>query len=202
MSNMIQKRFIYSAFLTGFFFIIIYAILDFPFLPSILLCTLVYVSGIFLFKSKDIRVYDQKALAKYNFEMSKLYAYKDKIKDDEIKEKIEIIVNNSQKICDYLQTQPTNATKIYNYLDYYLPFTDDIVTKYIQAEKKEEKTFVENKLILKMGVYIREIEQETSKLLQEIIKSKDKAFDFKMKVFERNSVFEEEDNIKGSDKNA
>ncbi len=199
----LEKRFIYSSFLTGAFFIVVYAILDFPLWISLLISVLVYVAGIFIFKEKDIRTYDQKALAKYNFEMSKLNDYKERIKDKNIKEKIGKIVNHTQKICEHLQTQPRNATKIYNFLDYYLPFTDTIVTKYISAEKKEEKTFAENKLILKMTVYIREVEQETNKLLAEIIKSKDKAFDYEMKIFEMKSVFEddEEDN-KGSDKDA
>ena len=191
----LEKRYIYSAIMTGIFFMIIYAVLDFYLWISLLLSAVVYVGGIFLFKSKDIR------LAKYNFEMSKLNDYKEKIKDKTIKEKISLIVRHSQKICDYLQTQPTNATKIYNFLDYYLPFTDSIVTKYIQAEKKQEKTFVENKLILKMTVYIREVEQETNRLLNEIIKSKDKEFDFEMRKFERASVFEDDIESEGSEKN-
>ena len=197
----LEKRYIYSAIMTGIFFMIIYAVLDFYLWISLLLSAVVYVGGIFLFKSKDIRVYDRQALAKYNFEMSKLNDYKEKIKDKTIKEKISLIVRHSQKICDYLQTQPTNATKIYNFLDYYLPFTDSIVTKYIQAEKKQEKTFVENKLILKMTVYIREVEQETNRLLNEIIKSKDKEFDFEMRKFERVSVFEDDIESEGSEKN-
>ena len=202
MNNFLQKRYIYSAFLSGFFFIIIYVILDFSLLISLPLLIGVYIAGVFIFKSSDVRVYDQRALAKYNFEMSKLNDYKEKIKDKNIKEKIGKIVNHTQKICEHLQTQPRNATKIYNFLDYYLPFTDDIVTKYIQAEKKEDKTFVENKLILKMGVYIREVEQETLKVLQEIIKSKDKAFDYEMKIFEMKSDFELDEDDKGSDKDA
>ena len=196
----LEKRYIYSAIMTGIFFMIIYAVLDFYLWISLLLSAVVYVGGIFLFKSKDIRVYDRQALAKYNFEMSKLNDYKEKIKDKTIKDKISLIVRHSQKICDYLQTQPTNATKIYNFLDYYLPFTDSIVTKYIQAEKKQEKTFVENKLILKMTVYIREVEQETNRLLNEIIKSKDKEFDFEMRKFERASVFEDDIESEGSEK--
>ena len=197
----LEKRYIYSAIMTCIFFMIIYAVLDFYLWISLLLSAVVYVGGIFLFKSKDIRVYDRQALAKYNFEMSKLNDYKEKIKDKIIKEKISLIVRHSQKICDYLQTQPTNATKIYNFLDYYLPFTDSIVTKYIRAEKKQEKTFVENKLILKMTVYIREVEQETNRLLNEIIKSKDKEFDFEMRKFERASVFEDDIESEGSEKN-
>ena len=51
-----------------------------------------------------------------------------------------------------------------------------------------------------MSVYIREVEQETNKLLAEIIKSKDKEFDFEMKIFERTSDFELDDE-EGSEKN-
>jgi len=197
----LQKRYIYSAFLTGICFIIIYVIIDFPLWVSLLLSIIAYIAGIFIFKSSDIRVYDEGSLARYQFEMSKLNAYKEKIKDKSIKEKIGKIVNHCQKICEHLATRPKSATKIYNFLDYYLPFTDKIVTKYIEAEKKDEKTFVENKLILKMSVYIREVEQECGKLLAEIIKSKDKAFDFEMKIFERTSDFELDED-EGSDKDA
>ena len=197
----LQKRYIYSAILSGVFFIIVYALLDFPLLISLLLLVIVYIAGIFIFKSYDVRIYDASALARYQFEMSKLNDYKEKIKDKLIQEKIGKIVNHCQKITEHLGSSPKNATKIYNFLDYYLPFTDKIVTKYIEAEKKKEKTFVENKLILKMSVYIREVEQECNKILTEIIKSKDKAFDYEMRIFERTSDFEDFDE-EGSDKNA
>ena len=197
----LQKRYIYSAILSGVFFIIVYALLDFPLLISLLLLVIVYIAGIFIFKSYDVRIYDASALARYQFEMSKLNDYKEKIKDKSIQEKIGKIVNHCQKITEHLGSGPKNATKIYNFLDYYLPFTDKIVTKYIEAEKKKEKTFVENKLILKMSVYIREVEQECNKILTEIIKSKDKAFDYEMRIFERTSDFEDFDE-EGSDKNA
>ena len=181
----IQKRYIYSAFLSGLSFIIFYLVLDFYFLVALLFAIGVYIAGVFLFKSKDIRMYDASALARYQFEMSKLNDYKEKINDKTIKERLGKIVNVSQKITEHLNTKPTNATKIYNFLDYYLPFTNKIVIKYINAESKKEKTFVENQLILKMSVYIKEVTEEFERLLGEIIKSKDKAFNFEMKVFEK-----------------
>ena len=52
-----------------------------------------------------------------------------------------------------------------------------------------------------MTVYIREVEQETNRLLNEIIKSKDKEFDFEMRKFERASVFEDDIESEGSEKN-
>ena len=194
----IQKRYIYSAFLTGLAFIIIYVLLDFPLWISLIFASIAYTAGVFLFKSYDVRVYDRSALARYNFEMSKLFAYKDKLKDKTMKDKIGKVVTHCQKITEYLHTKPRNATKIYNFLDYYLPFTTKIITKYLEAEKKDEKTFVENKLILKMSVYVKEVEQQCNNLLNEIVKSKDKAFDLDMKMFELTVDDELKKEIEGS----
>ena len=195
----IQKRFILSALFSGFAFIIFYLVFDFYLVISLILSLIIYVGGIFLFKGKDMRVYDPQAISKYYFEMSKLNDYKEKIKDKNIKNKLAKIVNVSSKIAKYLEGKPSNATKIYNFLDYYLPFTTKIVIKYIEAENKEEKTFVENKLILKMSVYIKEVEHECDRLLEEIVKSKDKELDFEMKIFEKTSDIDFED--EGSEKN-
>lgn len=183
----IQKRFILSALVSGIAFILFYIVFDFYLLVSLLLSIVIYVGGVFLFRGKDMRLYDVQAISKYYFEMSKLNDYKEKIKDKNIRNKLAKIVNVSSKITKYLETKPNNATKIYNFLDYYLPFTTKIVTKYIEAESKDEKTFVENKLILKMSVYIKEVEHECDRLLEEIVKSKDKELDFEMKIFEKTS---------------
>ena len=196
----LQKRYIYSALFTGVFFIIVYVIIDFPIWASLLLAAVTYIAGIFIFKSVDMRIYDPTALDRYNFEMSKLFSYNDRLKDKSIKERIGKVVTHCQKITEYLETKPRNATKIYNFLDYYLPFTSKIVTKYIEAEKKDEKTFVENKLILKMSVYIKEVEQQCNNLLNEIIKSKDKAIDFDMKMFELTVDSDLKKEIEGSEK--
>ena len=195
----LQKRYTLAAILSGISFIIFYLILNLYLYISLILCTIVYIGGIFYFKDKDIRVYDAAAIARYYFEMSKLNDYKEKIKDDIMKEKLGKIVVLYSKIVKYLESRPRNATKIYNFLDYYLPFTVNLVNKYINIEKKE-KTFVENKLILKMGVYVKEIESECSRLVNLISKAKDKELDFEMKVFERTTDIDGID-IKGSDKN-
>ena len=195
----IQKRFILSALVSGIAFILFYIVFDFYLLVSLLLSIVIYVGGVFLFRGKDMRLYDVQAMSKYYFEMSKLNDYKEKIKDKNIRNKLTKIVNVSSKITKYLETKPNNATKIYNFLDYYLPFTTKIVTKYIEAESKDEKTFVENKLILKMSVYIKEVEHECDRLLEEIVKSKDKELDFEMKIFEKTSDIDFDD--EGSEEN-
>lgn len=196
----LQKRYIYSALLSGIAFIIFYLILNFYLYISLILCILVYIGGIFYFKDKDVRIYDRESIARYHFEMSKLNSYKDNINDESMKERLGKIVVLYSKMVKYLETMPRNATKIYNFLDYYLPFTTALVNKFIAVEKKNEKTFVENKLILKMSVYVKEIESECNKVVNLISKAKDKELDFEMKVFERTTDIEDID-IKGSDNN-
>jgi len=180
----IQKRYIYSALLTGGVFIIIYAILDFYLWISLLISIFVYIAGIFIFKSKDIRIYDEKALSRYNYDLSRLNAYKDQIKDKFIKEKIINIVDVCQKLIKYLNTKPRNATPIYNSLDYYLKFAVDRVIEYMKVENIKEKSFTENKLLLKMNVYLKEIEIECNNLYKEVLHSKDKQINYEMKKFE------------------
>ena len=68
----IQKRYLISALVSGVSFIILYVFFDFYLWMALLLTILIYIAGIFLFKSQDIRIYDREALARYNFEMSKL----------------------------------------------------------------------------------------------------------------------------------
>ena len=196
----LQKRYIYSALLSGVAFIIFYLILNFYLYISLILCILVYIGGIFYFKDKDVRIYDRESIARYHFEMSKLNSYKDNINDESMKERLGKIVVLYSKMVKYLEIMPRNATKIYNFLDYYLPFTTALVNKFIAVEKKSEKTFVENKLILKMSVYVKEIETECNKVVNLISKAKDKELDFEMKVFERTTDIEDID-IKGSDNN-
>ena len=110
----IQKRYLMSSITSIIAFIILYVVLDFYLWIALILTAVIYIAGIFIFKSQDIRIYDREALARYNFEMSKLNDYKEKIKDKTIKDKLAKIVNVSQKITKHLESRPKNATKIYN----------------------------------------------------------------------------------------
>ena len=192
----LQKRYVYAVIPAIIIFILLYLILDFYLWLSLLFAIPSYIAGIFLFKSKDLRDYDPKALARYQYELSRLNAYIDKVKDKEVKERIKNIINTSQKLTKYLGTKPENATPIYNALDYYLPFANDRITEYTKVEDLDEKSFIENKLILKFNVYLREIEQECNKLYKEVLNSKDKKIEYEMKKFERLSELEDDEGNK------
>ena len=189
----LQKRFIYAVIPAVIVFIILYLILDFYLWISLLIAIPAYLAGIFLFKSKDLRDYDPKALARYQYEMSRLNTYKEKIDNKDTRARLTNIVETCQKLCKYLNTKPENATQIYNALDYYLPFINERIIEYNTVEDLEEKTFVENKLILKFNVYMREIEQECNKLYKETINNKDKKIDYELKKFELLSDFEDDE---------
>lgn len=189
----LQKRYIYAVIPAIIIFILLYLVLDFYLWLSLLFAIPSYVAGVFLFKSKDLRDYDPKALARYQYELSRLNAYIDKVKNKEVKERIKNIVNVCQKLTKFLGTKPENATPIYNALDYYLPFANERITEYSNVEDLDEKSFVENKLILKFNVYLREIEQECNKLYKEVLNNKDKKIDYEMKKFEMLSNFEDDE---------
>ena len=60
-----KKRYIYASLLSGLFFIILYVVLNFGLIISLLLTVGVYVGAIFFFKEKDVRKYDPNK-ARYN----------------------------------------------------------------------------------------------------------------------------------------
>ena len=50
----IQKRYLLSALASGLAFIILYVVLDFYLWIALILTAVIYIAGIFLFKSQDI----------------------------------------------------------------------------------------------------------------------------------------------------
>ena len=188
-----QKRFVYAVIPGAIVFIVLYGFLDFYLWISLLLSALAYCAGIFIFKGKDLRQYDPQALARYQFDLSRLNQYKEKIKDRQVRDRITSIVDVCQQLTTYLETKPANATTIYNSLDYYLTFAVQRIIEYMKVEKIKEKSFIENQLILKMNVYLREIDQECNKLYKEVLHNKDKKINYEMKRFEMLSKFEEDE---------
>ena len=109
-----QKRYVYAVIPGAIVFIVLYLFLDFYLWISLLLAAVAYCAGIFLFKGKDLRIYDPQALARYQFDLSRLNSYKERIKDKQIRDKLSSIVDVCQNLTKYLETKPANATPIYN----------------------------------------------------------------------------------------
>jgi hypothetical protein len=67
------------------------------------------------------------------------------------------------------------------------------MVEYMKNEKIKDKSYTEKQLILKMNVYLKEIDQECNKLYREVLKNKDKQINYEMKKFEMLSTFEEDE---------
>lgn len=147
----IQKRYIYAGILGAFTFIILYLIINFNVIVSLLLATIMYLGGIFLYKEKDVREYNPDDINRYYFEASKISNYKNHIKDEEINKCITEIVDISSKILSALTQKPKKVTQVYNFFDNFMPFTNRLLNRYTSYKLKDnindkEKLIVDNTL--------------------------------------------------------
>ena len=180
----VQKRYIYAALLAAFGFIIMYLIIDFNILLSLLITFAIYISGIFLFKEKDVREYNADDLNRYHFQTSKLASFKDRIKNQKINEAISNISEISTKILSALTQKPKKVTQVYNFYDYYMGLLLKLIQRYHYLESKKELTDIEIKFIDNTKNYIDNIEKQYQKQLDNMYKTETLDIQREIKVFE------------------
>lgn len=196
-----KKRYIYSAYLASAFFIVLYLILSFNIIISILITALVYVGGIFFFKDKDIRKYDPNAIMHYCYLISKIDNYTNVIKDKEVTKDIKDISTKSEKIVVMLEQKPDKITQVYNGFDFYLPQTIKILEEYVMLDKKDNKTDDEKKFYESINQTLDYIENEIDKLLENMNYTKMLDINASIEMFKKaNSDIKEEK--EGSDQHA
>lgn len=180
----LQKRYIYSALLASLGFIILYLILDFSILLALIFTLVIYIAGIFLFKEKDVREYDPDDLNRYHFQTSKLMSYKDRIKNKEIGKIIEKISNISVKTLSALTQKPKKVTQVYNFYDYYMGLLLKLVEKYQYLESKKELSEVEKKFLNDTENYLKNIEIQFQKQLDNMYRTESIDVQREIKLFE------------------
>lgn len=187
-----QKRYIYSGLLSGIFFAICYVIIDIGILWSLLVTIFTFISGILIFKEKDIILYDPNRIMDYYYKTSKLLNYSNYIDDKKINDYIKSITKVSEQILKILEQKPKKATQVYNFYDYYMDLTLKIVNKYMQV-KEIDKGYVS-----KVDDYLYNINQSFEKQLNNMNQSKQLDIDKEIKIFEKIVNIDEND-IKGSE---
>lgn len=180
----LQKRYIYSSGLASIGFIILYLILDFNILLALAITLVIYIAGVFIFKEKDVREYSPEDLNRYHFQTSKLMSYKDRIKNKEIGILIEKIGNISIKTLSALTQKPKKVTQVYNFYDYYMGLLLRLVEKYQYLEAKKELSDVEKKFINDTENYLRNIEIQFQKQLDNMYKTESIDVQREIKLFE------------------
>lgn len=195
---MFKKRYIYASFLAGLLFIILYLVLDFKLLISLLLTILSYIAGIFLYKEKDVRKYDPNLIMHYCYLISKLNNYINQINDEQIKKNIEDITKESEKIIVMLEQKPNKVTQVYDGFDYYLPLAINIIDHYTYLQKKETKTNDENNFMKEINSILDNLEREIAKLLENMNYTKMLNINNSIELFEKgnriNDIFRKRSN--------
>ena len=150
-----KKNYIYSAILGGAFFAVPYVALGIELLPSLAISAVAYGAGTLIFKDRsklDLSI-DKKnlydILKEAKEETLQISNISKQIEDKEVVENIEQICDISNKIIDTLSKNPNKLGQERNFLNYYLPVTIKILTRYDEIEYQrlnttESKEFMES----------------------------------------------------------
>ncbi len=150
-----KKNYIYSAILGGAFFAVPYVALGIELLPSLAISAVAYGAGTLIFKDRnklDLSI-DKKnlydILKEAKEETLQISNISKQIEDKEVVENIEQICDISNKIIDTLSKNPNKLGQARNFLNYYLPVTIKILTRYDEIENQrlnttESKEFMES----------------------------------------------------------
>mgnify|MGYP004669843947 FL=1 len=150
-----KKNYIYSAILGGAFFAVPYVALGIELLPSLAISAVAYGAGTLIFKDRsklDLSI-DKKnlydILKEAKEETLQISDISKQIEDKEVVENIEQICDISNKIIDTLSKNPNKLGQARNFLNYYLPVTIKILTRYDEIENQrlnttESKEFMES----------------------------------------------------------
>ena len=150
-----KKNYIYSAILGGAFFAVPYVALGIELLPSLAISAAAYGAGTLIFKDRnklDLSI-DKKnlydILKEAKEETLQISNISKQIEDKEVVQNIEQICDISNKIIDTLSKNPNKLGQARNFLNYYLPVTIKILTRYDEIENQrlnttESKEFMES----------------------------------------------------------
>ncbi len=150
-----KKIYIYSAILGGAFFAVPYVALGIELLPSLVISAAAYGAGTLIFKDRsklDLSI-DKKnlydILKEAKEETLQISNISKQIEDKEVVENINQICDISNKIIDTLSKNPNKLGQARNFLNYYLPVTIKILTRYDEIENQrlnttESKEFMES----------------------------------------------------------
>lgn len=185
-----KKRYIYASLLSGLFFIILYVVLNFGLIISLLLTVGVYVGAIFFFKEKDVRKYDPNIIMHYCYLISKLVHYSEMTDDKVLSKNIKEITDEAERIIVMLEQKLNKVTQVYDSFDYFLPLTIKVVEEYQGLKNKEKLTAEELKFMNNSLKYLDNIELEFKKLLENMNYTKMLDINSSIEIFEdKNNLF-------------
>lgn len=185
-----KKNYIYSAILGGAFFAVPYVALGIELLPSLAISAVAYGAGTLIFKDRsklDLSI-DKKnlydILKEAKEETLQISNISKQIEDKEVVENIEQICDISNKIIDTLSKNPNKLGQARNFLNYYLPVTIKILTRYDEIENQRLNTTESKEFMESVKRMTEKIKNAFNEQLNNMYQTEMIDIDAEIKVFE------------------
>ena len=185
-----KKNYIYSAILGGAFFAVPYVALGIELLPSLAISAVAYGAGTLIFKDRnklDLSI-DKKnlydILKEAKEETLQISNISKQIEDKEVVENIEQICDISNKIIDTLSKNPNKLGQARNFLNYYLPVTIKILTRYDEIENQRLNTTESKEFMESVKKMTEKIKNAFNEQLNNMYQTEMLDTDAEIKVFE------------------
>lgn len=204
-----KKGYIYSAVLGGAFFAVPYLALGINLIPSLAISAAAYGAGTLIFKDKtkfDISSEHKNIneIIKEAKEMtSQINSISKQLEDKKLIENVNQICNTSNKIIDTLSKKPEKLGQARNFLNYYLPVTIKILSRYDEIENQKLNTKESKKFMKSVLDMTEKIKDAFNEQLNNMYQSEMIDTDAEIKVFEgmlKSDGFLDEINLNIEDK--
>lgn len=185
-----KKGYIISAILGGTFFAVPYLALNVGILPSVAIGGIAYGAGTLIFKDKKKEeislntdnLYDILKLASER--TSELEKISKQLEDEELVKNVKEICSTSKKIIETLSKKPEKMKQAHNFLNYYLPVTIKILTRYDEIENNKLTSESSKKFMKSVEQMITKIKNAFNEQLSNMYQTEIIDTDAEIKVFE------------------
>ena len=187
---MLKNGYIYSAILGGTFFAVPYLALGIELLPSLAISAVAYGAGTLIFKDRNKvelsidkqNLYDiLKEAKEKNLQNSNISK---QLEDKKLVENVKQICDTSNKIIDTLSKNPNKLGQARNFLNYYLPVTIKILTRYDEIENQKLNTSESQKFMKSVQDMTEKIKNAFNEQLNNMYQTEMIDTDAEIKVFE------------------
>ena len=185
-----KKGYIYSAILGGTFFAVPYLALGVELLPSLAISIAAYGAGTLIFKDKnklDLSIDKQNLydiLKEAKEKTLQINNISKQLEDKVLVENVKQICDTSNKIIDTLSKNPNKLGQARNFLNYYLPVTIKILTRYDEIENQKLNTPESQKFMKSVQDMTEKIKNAFNEQLNNMYQTEMIDTDAEIKVFE------------------
>ena len=185
-----KKGYIFSAILGTAFFAVPYLALGVAALPSAAIGAAAFVSGSLIFKDnkKDL-IYSndenmEELLANANSQVRQLEAIIPKLEDNDLVSDAREVCSTTKKIIRTIEKKKDKVGQVNNFLNYYLPVTIKILTRYDEIENQKLTTPNSTKFMNSVKDMVSKIKNAFEQQLDNLYQSDMIDTDAEIKVFE------------------